>query len=62
MPGTNNERPLPLNTEEVAAELRLHVYTVRNMLERGTLRGAKIAGRWYIRREDLDALLAGERP
>ncbi len=61
MPGTVNERPQPLNTEEVAAELRLHPVTVRTLLERGEIPGVKIGARWYIRREDLDALLAGER-
>jgi hypothetical protein len=35
LPGIVNERPQPLNTEEVAAELRLKTYTVRHMCERG---------------------------
>jgi excisionase family DNA binding protein len=60
LPGTVNDRPRPLNTKEAAAELRVHVYTVRNMLERGQIPGVKLAGRWYIRQQDLDALLAGE--
>ena len=60
MPGTVNERPQPLNTDEVAEELRLQIYTVRKMCEKGEIPAVKLAGRWYIRREDLDALLAGE--
>ncbi len=61
MPGPANERPQPLNAEEVAAELRLNPYTVRRMLERGDLPGVNLGGRWYIQRAALDALLAGER-
>ena len=56
----DHENPSPpLNTQEVAAILRVHVVTVRMMLERGDLPGTKIAGRWYIPRESLDARLAG---
>ena len=55
-----DERPRPLNVAEVAAELRLNDYTVRNMLMRGEIPGVKLAGRWYVRRQDLDKLLAGE--
>jgi excisionase family DNA binding protein len=62
MPGTVNERPQPLTVEDVAAELRLHNYTVRNMCLRGQIPAVKLAGRWYVRQEALDALLAGERP
>ena len=62
MPGTVNERPRPLFAEEVAAELRLQTYTVRRMCERGQIPATKLAGRWYIRQQDLDALLAGEAP
>jgi excisionase family DNA binding protein len=58
LPGTTDEQ-LYLNTEEVAALMRRNIKTVRVMLERGDLPGAKVGNRWYIRREDLDALLAG---
>jgi hypothetical protein len=59
LPGIVNERPQPLNTEEVAAELRLKTYTLRHMCERWEIPAVKLAGRWYIRQQDLDALLAG---
>ncbi len=58
MPDTVNDRPRPLFVAEVAAELRLHEYTVRNMLVRGDIPGVKLAGRWYVTRENLDKLLA----
>jgi excisionase family DNA binding protein len=61
LPGTVKKRPLPLNTGEVAAELRLHIKTVRAMLERGEIPAVKLAGRWFIQRETLDRLLAGEQ-
>lgn len=61
MPGTADEL-LYLNTDEVAALMRRNIKTVRVMLERGEIPGAKIGNRWYVRREALDALLAGERP
>jgi Helix-turn-helix domain len=60
MPGAVSERPPPLIVAEIAAELRLHEYTVRNMLVRGDIPGVKLAGRWYVTRENLDKLLAGE--
>jgi len=58
LPGTTDEQ-LYLNTEEVAALMRLNIKTVRVMLERGEVPGAKIGNRWYIPREALDALLSG---
>jgi hypothetical protein len=32
------------------------------MLVRGQIPGVKLGGRWYITRENLDKLLAGELP
>jgi excisionase family DNA binding protein len=58
----NDERPQPLTVKEVAAELRRHPVTIRSMLDRGVIPGTKIGNRWYIQREALDRLLAGERP
>jgi excisionase family DNA binding protein len=61
LPGTDNERPQkPLNTEEVAEWMGLAVGTVRAMCERGDIPATKFAGRWYIRPQELDRLLAGE--
>ncbi len=58
MPGTANERPLTV--EDIAELLQKHPYTVRNMLVRGDIPGAKIGNRWYVTRANFDALLAGE--
>jgi excisionase family DNA binding protein len=49
-----------LSAAETAAITRLHLITVYRALERGEIPGVKIAGRWRVRREDLDKLLAGE--
>ena len=62
MPGTVNDQPRYLTAEEVAADLRLTVKTVRNMCERGQIPARKLGGRWLVTRENLDALVAGERP
>ena len=58
MPGTVNE-PRYLTTEEVATDMRLHIKTVRLMCERHEIPAVKLAGRWYVTRENLDKLLAG---
>jgi excisionase family DNA binding protein len=63
LPGaTANEQPQILNVPETAELLRLHDATVYRALERGEIPGVKVAGRWRIRRADLDKLLAGELP
>jgi excisionase family DNA binding protein len=62
LPGTVNDQPRYLTAEEVAADLRLTVKTVRNMCERGQIPARKLGGRWLVTRENLDALVAGERP
>jgi excisionase family DNA binding protein len=48
-----------LNTTEIAADMRLHIKTVRNMCESGEIPAVKLAGRWYVTRENLDKLLGG---
>lgn len=51
---------LPLLTvAEVAAELRLSEWTVRDYLRRGVLAGVRIggAGPWRVRRDDVERLL-----
>ncbi len=55
-----DELPQILIVPEVAGLMRVHEMTVYRMLERGELPGVKIAGRWRIRRADIDKLLAGE--
>jgi excisionase family DNA binding protein len=60
LPGTTADAPQLLNVPETADYLRLCEMTVYRMLERGELPGVKVAGRWRVRRVDLDALLAGE--
>jgi excisionase family DNA binding protein len=44
---------------EAAKTLRVHPVTITAMIARGELRGIKVARRWRIPREDVDALLAG---
>ena len=62
MPGTANERPRPLTTEDIAADFGVSLATARAMCERGDIPAVKLAGRWYVTRENLDKLLAGELP
>lgn len=61
MPGTVNKRPRrPLTTEDIAADLGVSLNTARALCERGDIPAVKLAGRWYVTRENLDKLLAGE--
>lgn len=55
--------PLPrdLYAVEAAALLRVHPNTIVKMIQRGQLRGIKIAARYRIPREDVEALLAAVR-
>lgn len=56
--------PALMTTAEVANELRVHPKTVREWAKSGKLRAIKLPGqrtRRY-RREDVDAILAGEQP
>ena len=46
-----------LTVEEVAEYLRLNLFTVYRMAERGELPGAKIARRWRFSEADLRAWL-----
>jgi excisionase family DNA binding protein len=54
--------PAILTPVEAAEYLRLSLTVTYRMLERGELPGRKVARRWRIRREDIESLLAGERP
>jgi excisionase family DNA binding protein len=42
---------------EVAERTRLHPETIRRMVTDGRLPAVKVAGRWRIRLDDVDALL-----
>lgn len=48
-----------LTVEEVAADLRVHIDTVRGWLRRGELEGTKISRRagWRIRENDVEAFM-----
>ncbi|BAS28725.1 helix-turn-helix domain-containing protein [Limnochorda pilosa] len=45
--------------EEVAEQLKIGRRTVADMLRRGELRGRKIAGKWRVLEEDLEAFVRG---
>ena len=47
-----------LTVTEVAAELRVTSYTVREYLKTGDLRGVKVGNRWRVPREALEEFLA----
>ena len=55
----DDELPRYLDAPEVAAALRLHVETLYRVIARGDLPAVKVAGRWRIRRQDVEALMAG---
>jgi hypothetical protein len=53
--------PLVLDTTEVAAALRKDVYTVQRNLREGLIPGVKLpGGRWRVRRDVIEAILAGQ--
>ena len=45
--------PLVLTLKEAAAELTVHPESLRLMIERGEIRGVKIAGRWKVEPDEL---------
>lgn len=49
-----------LDSRETAALMRISEEKVRMMLRAGELRGVKIGTHWRVRRQDVEALLAGE--
>ncbi|MFC5532263.1 helix-turn-helix domain-containing protein [Cohnella yongneupensis] len=52
-----------LDVKDIAAYLKISVYTVKNRLRSGQLRGYKQGGNWRIKREWLlayERLLTGE--
>ncbi|NOQ58294.1 helix-turn-helix domain-containing protein [Mycolicibacterium fortuitum] len=50
-----------LTTDEAARELRVHRQTIRRRIHDGTLPAFKVAGRFRIRRADLDLLRVAVR-
>lgn len=53
-----------LTSEQVAEQLHVEAYTVREWAKAGTLRGTKPGKRWLFEQADVDALLdaAENRP
>jgi excisionase family DNA binding protein len=49
-----------LNVDEVAGLIHMHRETVYTMIERGEIPAVKVGSRWRIRRQDVEALLAGD--
>ncbi|MGA7730348.1 MAG: helix-turn-helix domain-containing protein [Chloroflexia bacterium] len=49
-----------LTVDEVAKVLRVSVFTVRQLLKAGKLRGVKVGRQWRVRQTELDKYLAGE--
>ena len=56
----NDRQDNLLTTGEVAARLRLHAETVRNLLRTKRLKGFKIRLRWRIRQSSLDKFMDDE--
>jgi excisionase family DNA binding protein len=48
-----------LSIAEAAALAKLHPRTIRKHVERGSLRASQIGRAWRVRRDDLEAFLAG---
>ncbi|HEY8449001.1 MAG TPA: helix-turn-helix domain-containing protein [Bacillota bacterium] len=57
-----DREPELLTLTEAIKALRISRRTAYRWLQDGTLPAVKIGGRWRVRREDLDALLRGEKP
>jgi excisionase family DNA binding protein len=49
-----------LNVDQVADLIHMHRETVYTLIERGEIPAVKVGRRWRIRRQDVEALLAGE--
>lgn len=47
-----------LTPEEVAEKLKISVYTVKNYLRKGTIKGIKVGDLWRVREEDLEEFIA----
>jgi hypothetical protein len=63
VPAAAPDLPLPqvLDTHEVAAALRKDIYTIQRNLREGVIPGIKLpGGRWRVRLDVVEAILAGE--
>ena len=58
---STHEPPRYLSGPEAAELLRVHVETLYRMIRRGEIPATKLGQRYRIRREHVNALLAGER-
>lgn len=43
------------DVQDLAELLNLHDKTVRTLIRQGTLKGTKLAKKWYVNKEDLKA-------
>jgi hypothetical protein len=56
-----HDLPQLLDTSEVAAALRKDLYTIQRNLREGLIPGIKLpGGRWRVRRDVIEAILAGQ--
>lgn len=46
--------------EDLAEKLNLHINTVRDLLRTGKVRGKKLAKRWYVPEQALEAYFLSE--
>ena len=58
---TDVEPPRWLIGTEAAPYARVHPSTLYRWIKDGRIPAHKVGGRWYVRVEDLEAVLAGER-
>jgi excisionase family DNA binding protein len=56
-----SELPEWLRLHEAAAVLRVDHHLLRRWLRDGTMPGTKIGSRWRVRREDIQAIMAGRK-
>jgi excisionase family DNA binding protein len=56
-----SELPEWLRLHEAAGVLRVDHHLLRRWLRDGTLPGVKIGSRWRMRREDIQAIMAGQK-
>jgi len=49
-----------LKPERVAKELQMSIYTIKNWLRDGTIRGVKVGNTWRISKEELDRIKSGK--
>lgn len=53
------DQPRYLHPAEAARYLRIHRGTLYRWISEGRIRATKVGQRWYVAREDLDAILPG---